>query len=105
MPHEGVCHAGRPAKRPYGCKLPHRPEQVEEDIMDAQISRYHEVYARWQRDAEGFWGEAAQEIDWIVPAKRVFDPNVGIYGRWFVGGVCNTCWNAVDRHVMQGHGE
>src|SRR4029077_6313032 len=24
---------------------------------------------------------------------------------WFAGGVCNTCWNAVDRHVMQGRGE
>ena len=73
--------------------------------MEAQRSRYHEVYARWQRDPEGFWGEAAQEIDWIEPAKRVFDPDAGIYGRWFVGGVCNTCWNAVDRHVRQGRGE
>ncbi len=23
-------------------------------------SRYHDIYARWQRDPEGFWGEAAQ---------------------------------------------
>jgi propionyl-CoA synthetase len=73
--------------------------------MEAQRSSYHGVYSRWQRDPEGFWGEAAQEIDWIEPAKRVFDPDAGIYGRWFVGGVCNTCWNAVDRHVMQGRGE
>jgi propionyl-CoA synthetase len=35
----------------------------------------------------------------------VFDPNAGVYGRWFVDGVCNTCWNAVDRHVMSGRGE
>ena len=28
-----------------------------------------------------------------------------LHGRWFVGGICNTCWNAVDRHVMQGRGE
>ena len=74
-------------------------------VMDSQVSRYHEVYARWQHDPEGFWCEAAQEIDWIEPAKRVFDPNAGVYGRWFVGGVCNTCWNAVDRHVRQGRGE
>src|SRR6185436_11947728 len=73
--------------------------------MNARKSRYHEVYTRWQHDPEGFWGEAAQEIDWIEPAKRVFDPDAGIYGRWFVGGVCNTCWNAVDRHVRQGRGE
>jgi propionyl-CoA synthetase len=73
--------------------------------MDARASRYHEVYARWQRDPQGFWGEAAQDIDWVEPPKQVFDPNTGVYGRWFAGGVCNTCWNAVDRHVMQGRGE
>ena len=73
--------------------------------MDARTSRYQEVYARWQRDPQGFWGEAAQAIDWIEPPKRVFDPDAGVYGRWFAGGVCNTCWNAVDRHVMQGRGE
>jgi len=73
--------------------------------MDARLSRYHEVYGRWQRDPQGFWAEAAREIDWIEPAKRVFDPAAGVYGRWFPGAVCNTCWNAVDRHVMQGRGE
>jgi propionyl-CoA synthetase len=73
--------------------------------MDARMSRYHEVYARWQRDPEGFWAEAAREIDWIEPAKQVFDPDAGVYGRWFGGAVCNTCWNAVDRHVMSGRGE
>src|SRR3979490_1375245 len=73
--------------------------------MDARMSRYHEVYARWQRDPEGFWAEAAGEIDWIEPAKQIVDPDAGVYGRWFVDGVCNTCWNAVDRHVMSGRGE
>ncbi len=73
--------------------------------MDARTSRYSEVYARWQRDPEGFWAEAAQAIDWIEPPKRIFDPDAGVYGRWFVDGVCNTCWNAVDRHVMSGRGE
>src|SRR5207247_2184568 len=49
--------------------------------------------------------EAAQDIDWIEPPKQVFDPHAGVYGRWFTGGVCNTCWNAVDRHVLSGRGE
>jgi propionyl-CoA synthetase len=70
--------------------------------MDAQASRYHEVYARSQRDPEGFWGEAAQAIDWIEKPKKIFDRQAGIYGRWFAGGVCNTCYNALDRHVLAG---
>ncbi|MEA2935158.1 MAG: propionyl-CoA synthetase [Variibacter sp.] len=73
--------------------------------MDARTSRYHEIYARSQRDPQGFWGEAAQAIDWYEPAKKVFDPDMGVYGRWFVGASCNTCHNAVDRHVAAGRGE
>src|SRR5690606_6641165 len=67
-------------------------------------SDYHSQYAAWQRDPEGFWGEKASEIDWFKPADRVFDPNLGVYGRWFPGALCNTCYNAVDRHVEAGRG-
>jgi propionyl-CoA synthetase len=73
--------------------------------MDARSSRYHDVYARWQRDPQGFWGEAAREIDWFEQPKKVFDPKAGIYGRWFAGGVCNTCYNALDRHVAGGRND
>src|SRR5436305_11598858 len=80
----------------------HRKDRI---LMDARTSRYHEVYARSMRDPEGFWGEAAQAIDWYQPAKKVFDKDAGIYGRWFTGAVCNTCYNAIDRHVARGRGD
>ncbi len=73
--------------------------------MDARSSRYHETYARWQRDPVAFWGEAAADIDWFEKPKAVFDAKAGIYGRWFTGGVCNTCFNAVDRHIDAGRGD
>jgi propionyl-CoA synthetase len=68
-------------------------------------SRYHEVHARSLADPEGFWAEAAREIDWIEPAKKIFDPSMGAYGRWFAGGVVNTCYNALDRHVAGGRAD
>src|SRR6201991_1161843 len=68
-------------------------------------SRYHEVHARSLADPEGFWAEAAREIDWIEPAKKVFDPTAGTYGRWFTGAVVNTCYNALDRHVAGGRAD
>src|SRR6201988_1185071 len=68
-------------------------------------SRYHEVHARSMADPEGFWAEAAREIDWIEPAKKIFDPALGAYGRWFTGGVVNTCYNALDRHVERGRAD
>src|ERR1700759_5361787 len=65
-------------------------------------SRYHDIHARSLNDPEGFWAEAAREIDWVEPAKKIFDPAMGTYGRWFAGGVVNTCYNALDRHVAGG---
>jgi propionyl-CoA synthetase len=73
--------------------------------MDAHVSRYHDVYAQWQKDPEGFWAEAAQAIDWYEAPKKIFDPKAGIYGRWFPDAVCNTCYNALDRHVASGRND
>ena len=68
--------------------------------MDARTSRYHEVYARWQRDPEGVLGRSRGRASTGTSRRRRSSIRIaGVYGRWFVGGVCNTCWNAVDRHV------
>jgi propionyl-CoA synthetase len=64
-------------------------------------SRYREVYSEWQRDPEAFWARAAEEIDWVRRWDKVFDPEMGVYGRWFVGAQCNTCHNCVDRHAAR----
>jgi len=64
-------------------------------------SRYPEIYAGWKADPQAFWGEAAGAIDWFTPPETVFDEKAGVYGRWFEGGVCNVCHNALDRHVAE----
>ena len=64
---------------------------------------YKEVYSAWQADPEGFWMQAAEGIDWVEkPSKAYFDQ--GPAGEWFADARCNTCWNAVDRHVEAGRG-
>jgi propionyl-CoA synthetase len=68
-------------------------------------SRYDQVYAEWRADPQAFWAKAAEEIDWISPPKRIFDAAAGVYGRWFPDATCNTCFNALDRHVAAGRGE
>ena len=62
--------------------------------------RFREIYQRSIKDPSGFWGDAAKVIDWIVPPKTVFDPSLGVYGRWFPDAEVNTCFNAVDRHAI-----
>jgi len=65
------------------------------------MSRYQEVYQSWKQDPEAFWSEAGRGIEWFKPWEKVFDPNKGQYGRWFVGAECNTCYNCLDRHLEE----
>jgi len=69
------------------------------------VSRYHEVYNRWKENPEAFWEEAAAEIDWFRRFDKVFDPDQGVYGRWFTGALCNSCYNALDRHIERGRAD
>ena len=66
---------------------------------------YDESYAAWRADPEAWWARGAEGIHWERRWDRVFDPDVGPFGRWFAGGVLNTCFNCIDRHVLAGRGE
>ncbi len=73
--------------------------------MTNKQSRYHQVYAEWKTDPVGFWEKAGKAVVWSKEPEKTFDATQGVYGRWFVGGECNTCYNAVDRHVADGRAE
>lgn len=62
-------------------------------------NRYQEAYDRSIQDPEGFWGDAAQEIDWVKPWDSVLDDSNAPFYQWFAGAECNTCYNAIDRHA------
>jgi propionyl-CoA synthetase len=66
---------------------------------------WHDAHARSLADPDGFWGEAARGIDWITAPTRVLDDDHAPLYRWFTGGTLNTCFNAVDRHVVAGRGD
>ncbi|MBN8897926.1 MAG: AMP-binding protein, partial [Rhodospirillales bacterium] len=71
----------------------------------AAAASYEQAYAAWQSDPQGWWAAAAEGLEWDQRWDRVFDASIGPYGRWFVGGRLNTCFNALDRHVRDGRGE
>jgi propionyl-CoA synthetase len=66
---------------------------------------YRETYAAWQNDPEGFWMQAADQIDWVTPPTRAIDASRAPLYEWFTDAQVNTCWNAVDRHVAAGRGD
>ena len=72
---------------------------------ETMTSGYRQTYDRWRADPQAFWAEAACEIVWTRPPQRIFDPEGGVYGRWFPDARCNACFNALDRHVEAGRGD
>ena len=66
---------------------------------------YKKVYNSWKNDPEAFWMTAADTIDWVTkPSKALFADNAPLY-EWFSDSEVNTCYNAVDRHVLNGRGD
>ena len=69
------------------------------------MGRFDEVYQRSMEDPDGFWAEAAEDIAWYKKWDKVLDDSNPPFYKWFPGAECNTCYNAVDRHVEDGRGE
>jgi propionyl-CoA synthetase len=67
-------------------------------------SKYQSVRDRWAEAPEEFWADAAAAIDWDRKWDQVLSGAPPFY-RWFDGGVLNTCWNALDRHVEGGRAD
>ena len=68
-------------------------------------NRYDEAFARSLADPDGFWGEAAEEIDWYRKWDKVLDDSNAPFYKWFTGATVNTCHNALDRHVDGGRAD
>ena len=66
---------------------------------------YKEIYNGWKNDPESFWMTAADAIDWVKkPSKALFSERAPLY-EWFCDSEVNTCYNAVDRHVLNGRAD
>lgn len=69
------------------------------------MTTQREVYARWQRNPSDFWLDAAAAISWDRAPSIGCDTTQSPAGHWFVDGILNACYNAVDRHVEDGRGD
>jgi propionyl-CoA synthetase len=68
------------------------------------INKYDNLYKESISNPEKFWGDAAKDVKWFSPYKKVLDNSNPPFYRWFPGGKINTCFNAIDRHVEEGNG-
>ena len=76
------------------------PAEVASNALIDQAG-YQRLYAQSVADAEGFWREQANRVDWVRPFTIVkdtsFDLPVSI--KWFEDGVLNVAQNCLDRHL------
>ena len=63
------------------------------------------AYAGWRRAPEPFWAEAAEAVSWYRRWNQVLDASRAPFYKWFSGGLVNTCYNALDRHVAAGRAD
>ena len=66
---------------------------------------YKSLYKQSIDDIETFWLGAAQHISWDTLPEIGLDRSNAPFYRWFPDGRLNTCFNAVDRHVLDGRGD
>ena len=69
------------------------------------MADYRSEHTRSIEDRETYWAEQAALVDWIKKPKRILDDDRPPFYRWFPDASLNTCYNALDRHVVHGHGD
>ena len=54
---------------------------------------------------ESFWADKAQLLDWYKFPSTILAKDENNIDRWFVDGEMNTCYMALDSHVLAGRGD
>ena len=63
---------------------------------------YKDVYENWKKDPEAFWMAIANSIDWYKKPTLALNSEKAPLYEWFTDARVNTCFNAVDRHLLNG---
>ncbi len=82
------------------------PDSFRANAHISSMEQYEEMYKRSLDDPEGFWGEAAETLDWFKKWDKVhsFDADK-MDIKWFEGGKINVSYNCLDRHIKAGKGD
>jgi acetyl-CoA synthetase len=78
------------------------PQWKKHAFIDA--AKYKEMYERSLKDPNGFWAEAAKQLDWYRAPKKIKNCSFGpgnVFIKWFEDGMLNAAYNCIDRHLPQ----
>ena len=68
------------------------------------MGSYKKIYQSWKEDQLKFWQIQSEGIDWEKKPQKILDDSNLPFYKWFPDGRLNTCYNAIDRHVLSGKG-
>ncbi len=54
---------------------------------------------------EEYWRNQAQKIHWFTFPETILSKDKQGHYHWFEGGKLNTCYLALDQHVLNGRGD
>lgn len=66
---------------------------------------YRETHQASISDPDAFWRERLGLVDWFAAPSVILDRSRPPFYRWFPDGLLNTCYNALDRHVVRGRAD
>ena len=52
-----------------------------------------------------FWARQSEKINWFDPPREILTQDDRGFYHWFDGGTLNTCFLALDQHVINGQGD
>ena len=80
-------------------------EKIKNNAYVGSVEKFNEIYDYSIKDPEGFWAEQAERITWFKKWNKVWNWDFNKADiSWYEGAELNACYNCVDRHVDNGHG-
>jgi acetyl-CoA synthetase len=74
-----------------------------ECVAQANVSgmeAYRELYAKSEKDYEGFWGKIARDnLIWHKQFTKVLNETNAPFFTWYEDGELNVSYNCLDRHL------
>ncbi|WP_037070740.1 AMP-binding protein, partial [Psychromonas arctica] len=69
------------------------------------MSAYQKEFEQAKNNPEKFWEEQAKAIEWYKFPKSILQKDENGIDRWYADGQLNTCFLALDYHVINGRAE
>ena len=65
---------------------------------------YSNEYQEWKSSPEQFWADKARQLDWFRFPEKILSTDENDLTHWFEDGELNSCYLALDHHVINGRG-